>query len=308
MHRFLRFLLCSLFLLGGMSLSADELPAYYTAKSTVNVRVSPGVRSQKLYTVRKGCSVVVTETAADGVGRMWGYCEGTNGRKGWVCMSYMRYDGPLEKQHHSSSGRHSAAFWSSVLRCFLNFLGFGQSNVWWFYVCLILFIGSIKLSAVVEDRLWLYALLQVLAMVSIYCYFRLPGEHMWQFTWDEVGWLSLPGVYLYLVAGFILFWLCKSHLATITSFFDAPWTTLLLVLFGIGWGVVLIQFVVCFFVEHEFWAILVLFAMIPARHTPTIYVDGEGHITGHGYNGGSDFHGDNGHRYHYNGGEWSRRS
>ena len=43
-----------------------------------------------------------------------------------------------------------------------------------------------------------------------------------------------------------------------------------------------------------------------ASHTPTIYVDGEGHITGRGYNGGSSFHGDNGEDYSYDGSRWHR--
>ena len=39
-------------------------------------------------------------------------------------------------------------------------------------------------------------------------------------------------------------------------------------------------------------------------HTPTIYVKGEGHITGRGYNGGVNFHGDNGREYEYDGNDW----
>lgn len=55
-------------------------------------------------------------------------------------------------------------------------------------------------------------------------------------------------------------------------------------------------------------AIFALF-LIPrgSGHTPTIYVKGEGHITGRGYNGGVNFHGDNGHEYEYDGKDWGRK-
>ena len=43
-----------------------------------------------------------------------------------------------------------------------------------------------------------------------------------------------------------------------------------------------------------------------ASHTPTIYVDGEGHVSSYGYGGGSSFHGDNGEDYSYDGSRWQR--
>ena len=44
---------------------------------------------------------------------------------------------------------------------------------------------------------------------------------------------------------------------------------------------------------------MVLLAAIPESKLPTIYVRGEGYITGHGYDGGGKFHGDNGCEYYY---------
>ena len=38
--------------------------------------------------------------------------------------------------------------------------------------------------------------------------------------------------------------------------------------------------------------------------SPTIYVEGEGYITGRGYHGGDRFRGDNGYHYYYDGSDW----
>ena len=47
-------------------------------------------------------------------------------------------------------------------------------------------------------------------------------------------------------------------------------------------------------------------AIPSSYHVPTIYVAGEGHITGHGHDGGDEFTGDNGHEYWYDGDKWHR--
>lgn len=50
--------------------------------------------------------------------------------------------------------------------------------------------------------------------------------------------------------------------------------------------------------------ILILFLWLPLISPPTIFVEGEGKISGRGWHGGDRFHGDNGKDYWYDGHKW----
>lgn len=87
------------------------------------------------------------------------------------------------------------------------------------------------------------------------------------------NWLNLLAAYLiYLVGGFCIF-ITLAHLVALT---------------------VVVAILALIFIPKG------------GGHKPTIYVKGEGHITGRGYNGGVNFHGDNGFDYEYDGKDWYR--
>ena len=60
------------------------------------------------------------------------------------------------------------------------------------------------------------------------------------------------------------------------------------------------------FEEHPIISFLTLVGAIPSSRVPTIFVPGEGYVTGHGHHGGGQFTGDNGGEYWYDGDEWHR--
>lgn len=302
MLKFLRLLLCSLFLLSGLSLAAEELPAYYKATSTVRLRPTPSTEKASVGRLEKGERVVITQIVTGVDGRKWGYCCRPTSIDAWACLNYMRYDGAAGEY----DGKY-ASFWSQFWNHLLNFLGRGQENVWWFYGCLTLICFFIFLNLAYGEMLLVYFITQVLIMGTIYAYVCLiRGEHMWMITWDKVGMLILPGVIFIFSSIYLMGSMCKQHLKAIRELFSDPITSILMVALGIGWGFVTLLFFMCFFLEHEYWGMFFLLGLLPPSHVPTIYVDGEGHITGHGYGGGSYFHGDNGHDYHYDGSDWHR--
>ncbi|MCQ2342424.1 MAG: hypothetical protein MJZ75_02880 [Paludibacteraceae bacterium] len=303
-HRLVIITLSLLFLLGGMSLSAKELPAYYKATTTVNIRESANPESSKVSVVNKGCSVFVSRMKTGADYRQWGYCTDEHSNQGWVCMDYLRYIG---KSPSKSSGREKTTQWQKILLHTAHFFGYEHEMVWWFYGCML--VVAIALFFALNrdfDSPYITLLCHAIAIVAAAWYFTHSNcDILWHVTWESVRWWSLVGLWIYIFAARTFLEFVKSlaqlgmeEIRDHTLYAICCWVC------SLGWVYVLIWFVANFIVEHTGWALLMLLAAIPKSKIPTIYVKGEGYVRGHGYDGGGKFHGDNGYDYYYDGKHW----
>lgn len=183
----------------------------------------------------------------------------------------------------------SAAFWILfVLAVFFYFLG----------------------VALKDDAPIMSVFANLLSAGALYLYSGTSGEVFWFINFEKQNIIIWFICYI-LTAAFlgILIGLAIGHLKLVTEIFSDFWVALIGVIIGCIWGYLLLRFLGIIFDEHPIICGLTILGAISsgsASHTPTIYVSGEGHITGHGYNGGSSFRGDNGHDYDYDGSNWRR--
>lgn len=289
-------------LLGSVSLSAQELPCYYKAKSEVNVRKEPNAKSAKVTMLRKYQSVLVTRITKDPDNQDWGYCSIVNDNEGWVCMKYMYFDRPGPEP----STKQEMKQWKKVLLHTAHFFGYEQKNVWRFYgYLLVILVMLFSAYTFGEEHPFLALLFHTIAFLATYGYFYFgKGELLWHATWDSVRWWSIIGVSMYVYFAHVIWGYVKSFLRQLVGLIHQPIFSILSVIIGLGWLLALIWFAGRFFMEHSLWVLILLLGLKPESKQPTIYVEGEGYVTGHGYDGGSKFKGDNGNHYYYEGGSW----
>ncbi len=293
--------------LGGVSMSAQELPAYYKTTTDVAARKKADPTSKNVFLVDKGERVVVSKIQTGKDGRPWGYCtDDKQSGQGWVRMMYLLYVKPAPVE---AAPKEEIKQWKQILLHTAHFFGYQQANVWWFYGCLLVAIVCLYFSYVLfRTKLYYGLLVHALAILAILVYLSQNcNELFWHVNWESVRWWSIVGMIIYFLFAYFIWQFVKEfalggHLYLV----DHPLFAILSFVFSIGWLLVLIDFGANFFVEHIGLTTVLLFIFIPRPKKPRIYVEGEGYITGRGYDGGSKFLGDNGIRYCYDGKHWER--
>ena len=184
-----------------------------------------------------------------------------------------------------------------------------EDSFWWFFIiAIVCFVGFCVLA---EESPWVAFALNFASAVTILIYSQLAGDQFWFMEWGDGEHWFRWFVGLFCSAGFlgICFRLAWEHVKMILALFSMPLLAIVGVVIGLAWFFAAMNMVGALASEHTFAFILILLGALPsggAAHVPTIYVDGEGHITGRGYHGGDRFHGDNGNEYEYDGSSWHR--
>jgi len=184
-----------------------------------------------------------------------------------------------------------------------------ENAFWWFFI---IAVGCyVAFSALAAESPWLAFSASLISAVTIICYSRLYGDQYWFLEWgDGEHWFRW-------IVGFILtiaflsfsFRTAWEHLKLIGKLFSYPLLGIVGVVTGLVWLAAALYMLGALISDHPIAFFLILLGVCggsSSAHVPTIYVEGEGHITGHGYNGGDRFHGDNGNEYIYDGSEWHR--
>lgn len=179
---------------------------------------------------------------------------------------------------------------------------------WWFFIIAIAcYVGFCALA---EERPWIAFALNLASAVTIWVYAQLPGDKFWFMEWgDGEHWIRwFFGLFCSAVFLGICFRLAWEHVKMILALFRIPLVAIVGVIIGLSWFCAAMNMVAALASDHTFAFLLILLGALPSSsaHVPTIYVEGEGHITGHGYHGGDRFHGDNGNDYEYDGSRWHR--
>lgn len=294
--------------LGHGTSAAAELPAYFKAKSAVNVRTEPNAKSSKVVTLQKGNSVLIKSVQLSPGEPDWGRCtvEWLD-KEGWVCMDYMEFDRPGPWRYNE----RGMTKWQKVLLHTAQFFGYKQKNVWWFYLCFLLAAAALFIASAIEDMPYLHLLFQLIAMAAVawYC-IGVDGELMWQAEWEKVGWWAILGVGMYWLFARVLWNTVKNAAFAVRWIRVRPLVGILNIIVCAAWAYLLFRFAADFFMEHSGWALLLLLALMPkSKSTPenSIYVQGEGTVSGQMYNDGKTFRSDDGNIYLYDGVDWYRR-
>ena len=198
----------------------------------------------------------------------------------------------------------------SILLNQMSFLPWaGDSTAFW--VCLVASLVFLLLSLnLAEEQPVTSVFLNLLCAGSVYLLTGLHGELFWFINIERVNWLIWFVCYLLTAAFFgMVLGLAWGHLKLISELFDNTLAAILGLVIGLIWGFLLLRLVGIIFEEHPIVCVLTLICSISSgssSHVPTIYVSGEGHITGRGYHGGDRFTGDNGRDYWYDGSKWHK--
>lgn len=298
--------LLAVLLLGGMSMSAQELPAYYKTTTDVAIRKKANPVSKNVFLVDKGETVVVSKIKTGKDGRPWGYCtDDKQSGQGWVRMMYLTYDKPAPIEAAPKEVKQ----WKQILLHTAHFLGYQQANVWWFYGCLFVVVMCLCFSFFLSFiKPYLSLLMHAIAILTAIVYFSQNyNELFWHVNWESVRWWSIVGTIMFFLFAYYIWELVKGFaLGGKLYIGEKPLFAILCFVCSLGWLAVLVDFGANFFVEHIGLSTVLLFIFLPRPKKPRIYVEGEGYITGRGYNGGSKFLGDNGVRYYYDGKRWER--
>ena len=180
-----------------------------------------------------------------------------------------------------------------------------------FWILLVLAILFYFVSVSMTDEAPIASIfVNLLCAGTLYLYSGTTGEAFWFLNFEKQGFVIWFICYIISAVFFgILIGMSIGHLKLVIEIFSNFWVGLIGLLIGSVWGYLLIRYIGIIFDEHPIICALAILGAISsgsASHTPTIYVDGEGHITGHGYDGGSSFRGDNGGDYKYDGSKWHR--
>ena len=192
----------------------------------------------------------------------------------------------------------------------MSFIGWhSDSYAFWILLALAIVFYFVSSSLVNEAPLT-SVFVNLLCAGTLYLYSGTIGEVFWFLNFEKQGLIIWFICYILTAAFFgILIGMTIGHLKLVLGVFSNFWAGLIGVLIGCVWGYLLLRYVGIIFDEHPIICAFTILGAIgsgSASHTPTIYVDGEGHITGHGYDGGSRFRGDNGGDYKYDGSRWHR--
>ena len=145
----------------------------------------------------------------------------------------------------------------------------------------------------------------ILSPLFMDIYFAHTPDPFWFCDFDKFFIFAFVGAAIAFITIFVMFSLSIGFVKNIRFLFSQPIAAILAVIVGILWFGAACNGIGAFITHHPYIGFLMVMGMIPSYKTPTIYVEGKGHITGHGYAGGSWFHGDDGNDYHYDGKNWN---
>ena len=266
---------------------------YTVTGDKVVIRSGPGTNYSKVSSRKKGDTVTVL-SLYDG---NWARVQ-MGGSEGYISRQYITFKGPLPGQtvNKTSSSKQQGASFD---------LKMGDVGKFWLFLALA--IGLYILSMVLSETLpFISLLINVLSAGAIYLWTEVSSECFWYLDFEHQNILLwffyylLTALFFGLIAG-----TAWGNLKAISELFSDFIPSILCVIVGVVWGIVLLRLVGIMFDEHPIITFLTLVGAIPSSRVPTIYVPGEGYITGHGYDGGSRFHGDNGNHYWYDGDQWN---
>lgn len=188
-----------------------------------------------------------------------------------------------------------------------SFWRFTDQN--WFmmivYVGLALFFTYLAIQLLDEWGTIVAVPVGILSPLAIEVYMNNACDPFWFCDFNKMGLLlGIVGAIAAFAMIGILFGVGIGLMKNIFYIFRNPISAILFAILGVFWfcsGCVAIG---AFMDNHPFLTFFFFIGLIPTAKTPTIHVDGVGDITGHGYDGGSSFHGDDGNEYHYDGHKW----
>lgn len=268
-----------------------QLGQYSVIGDNVNIRSGPGTNHKILTTIKKGESVSVLSLYD----------------ANWAEVSYDYFTGYINRRYIVFSNQTSGN--TNVIREKQNNpVGSGMTDIgrfWLFFISAsVLYILSIQL---IETKPVLSIITNLLSAGTVFLWTESCTKCFWFLNWDNQN-IILWFVYLVLTSMFfgIIAGTALSNLKEITNHFDNILPNVIFLFVGLAWGLVLFKLISVMFYEHPLLFFFALIGAIPSSRTPTIYVAGEGHVTGHGHSGGGEFTGDNGHEYWYDGDQWHR--
>lgn len=264
---------------------------YTVTGDRVIVRSGPGTTYAKLGTRQKGDTVMVlemhdSEWAKIRFGTSFAYMN----------RKFITYKGPIPGNTVSQSNTKKSV--SGVMA--------GKSDKSIFWICILSSIGLFILSLFMAESLpFLSVLVNLLSAGALFIWIEASGECFWFLDFEKQNFFVWLFCYFVTAAFFgIIAGTALGNIKSITSLFSDFLPSLICVVIGVVWGILLFRLIGVMFDEHPIISFLTLVGAIPGSRVPTIYVPGEGYITGHGYNGGDRFHGDNGYDYWNDGHEW----
>lgn len=145
----------------------------------------------------------------------------------------------------------------------------------------------------------------ILSPLTIDIYLNNACDPFWFCDFEKLGLLfGIIGMIAAFVMVGLLFGISFGLMKNIFYIFRNTIPSILFAILGVFWFCCGCIAIGAFMDHHPIFAFLFFIGLIPTTKTPTIHVDGKGDITGHGYNGGSSFHGEDGNDYHYDGHKW----
>ena len=197
---------------------------------------------------------------------------------------------------------------NSLILNSMSFLDWQADSVaFWVLLVLAAILYFISMSLYEESPLTA-VFVNLLCAGTLFLYSGTTGEVFWFINFEEQNLIVWFVCYLLTAVFFgILIGMTWGHIKLVVEIFSDFWVGLVGLVIGCICGILLLRFFSIIISEHPIICVLTLLGAIGSgspSHTPTIYVKGEGHITGHGYDGGSSFRGDNGNHYTYDGSKW----
>lgn len=177
-----------------------------------------------------------------------------------------------------------------------------DKSIFWIFVSSAILFYILSMVSIESKTSLLFSILSAVCLIiwtksSKNCFWFLDFNH----DTNLLAYLFLMAFSFSIIA--ITFKTAWDNIRAIKAISYEPVASLICLALGLLWAYALSGLVFNIFDEHPVICLLALLGVIP-KHTPTIYVAGEGYITGHGYDGGSRFHGDNGYEYWYDGESW----
>ena len=278
-----------------MFLSIDclgQAGLYTVTGDKVIIRSGPGIHYTKLGSHKKGDAITVL-SLHDGE---WARIRFGN-TEGYMSRKYIVYKGKSATSDYSQNENKNRLV-------ALNKTGLSDKGSLWLWVGIAVI--AYILSLIINDSAGVLSILfNLISAGSLFVWLKTCQKCFWYLDYEK-GTNLLVYFFFFVLTLFLFYTVAQTawnNLKLIKVIRNDPGISIIGFAIGIVWGILLLNLTAKILDEHSLLCFLTLVGFIPS-HTPTIYVAGEGHITGHGYNGGDRFHGDNGYDYWYDGNKW----
>ena len=283
--------------------TAFAQPAYYTVTAQdLNVRSGPGTHYPVLIQLHKGETFIVQRMYDSD----WAVTKVAS-TTCYVSRKYISYKGPVTTQEQPNQQQSKQRQQKSKAKT--DNEGIGDVGIFWicFLLSFVLYILSFEIE---RSNPIASVIVNLLSATSLIIWTNICDECFWFLDFEHQNLLVFL-LCMFLTALFIGFiWgTAWNNIKLIKDIRYEPLSSIIFFFIGCVWGYLLLRLIGIFFDEHPIMSFFALAgACTSERHIPTIYVPGEGNITGHGHHGGDEFTGDNGYEYWYDGKTWHPRS